>query len=607
MSHFQRSAQGTCGFVSCGGWSCLYNFSMQTRVASLKKIVGAFLFAFMVLTPSAAFAQVAISEVMYDPAGSDDKHEWIEVCNTSSGAVDLSTFKLLESGSNHGLTAILGGASLASGACAVVADDATTFKADYAGYAGQLFDSSFSLSNSGEVLVIKTGADVVVDTTSYPATTAKGDGNSLHRSGAAYTASAPTPGIEAGFSGTNGTDTGAAGASSGAVDASQVVSTGTTATPATGVTSVINFQTVTVEPPPKLTLRVVAPVGAHERTLSRFGSEVFNTKGQVVKALVRWNYGDGSGDTGGEVRHAYADAGSYLVHVSAIADGLSDSADVAVKVLPLSVTIEALVGGKTVQVENKTTTNLNLTAWKLRAGSQYYVFPDDTFVLPNTAVKFPVAITKLTELPLSKYIELLSPLGERVADARLPVADSVGAAATPVSWNEPLNPFAVLGVSLAGLRHQEVSAVPAPPARVALQTAANIPGVPEQKREAQAVEPEAQSAEVPERPSHQRKRYIEEAPEVVAPVAVSKVATEDTAIPAQAAAAGLTDSISPWYIALALLCIAAAAPFMLATAPAITPVSAVATTATSAEATSFDPVAEAKKYTIIDISNDPNR
>lgn len=206
-------------------------------------------FLVVILSPLISYAQVAISEVMYDPAGTDTKREWVEVCNVSSGSVDLTTFKLFESSSNHGIVAFSGGSILEAGRCGVVADDPASFKIDFPSYSDALFDSSFSLSNSGEQLILRTAADVDIDTSSYPATAAKGDGNTLHRSGSTYTAGAATPGTESGFSAPSGS--GSSG--TGDVSGSQVNQNGNTATPAPGVTSVINFQTVTVEPTPKLT------------------------------------------------------------------------------------------------------------------------------------------------------------------------------------------------------------------------------------------------------------------------------------------------------------------------------------------------------------------
>ncbi len=49
----------------------------------------------------AAFAEVVISEIMYDVSGSDTDREWVEVYNNSSSAVDFTSWKLFEANTNH--------------------------------------------------------------------------------------------------------------------------------------------------------------------------------------------------------------------------------------------------------------------------------------------------------------------------------------------------------------------------------------------------------------------------------------------------------------------------------------------------------------------------
>jgi len=53
-----------------------------------------------------AFAQVAITEIMYDLEGSDSGREWVEIHNTSSAEIDLADWKLYENNTNHGITGI---------------------------------------------------------------------------------------------------------------------------------------------------------------------------------------------------------------------------------------------------------------------------------------------------------------------------------------------------------------------------------------------------------------------------------------------------------------------------------------------------------------------
>src|SRR5438105_3103548 len=72
-------------------------FASKPREAGGIVVVG---LVFLLLLPTATFAQVVISEIMYDAPGSDSHAEWIELQNTGDSAVDISKWKLND-GSNH--------------------------------------------------------------------------------------------------------------------------------------------------------------------------------------------------------------------------------------------------------------------------------------------------------------------------------------------------------------------------------------------------------------------------------------------------------------------------------------------------------------------------
>lgn len=104
--------------------------------------------------------EILIIEVMYDYPGADTKHEWIEIYNSASQPTNLSGWKLREEGTDHQLSLIKGEFVLQPQQYAVIADDSLTFLADnhYSNltlFNSTLFESSFSLSNNGEELVLK--------------------------------------------------------------------------------------------------------------------------------------------------------------------------------------------------------------------------------------------------------------------------------------------------------------------------------------------------------------------------------------------------------------------------------------------------------------------
>ena len=159
----------------------------------------------LALFPHASFAQVVITEVMYDlKSGSDSDREWIEVYNASAGTIELSNWKVFENGKNHAIKIVEG--SFGPGSFAVIADNPTKFKADHPDFSGALFDSAFSLNNKGESIALYTSAGAEIDSVIY--TTAlggNGTGDSLQKidmtSGAALAPGMPTPGEDVPASG----------------------------------------------------------------------------------------------------------------------------------------------------------------------------------------------------------------------------------------------------------------------------------------------------------------------------------------------------------------------------------------------------------------------
>lgn len=151
-----------------------------------------------VLIPSTAVAQVVVTEIMYDlSSGSDSGREWIELYNMGTMPVTLPTWKIFENSTNHKIVAVSGGETLASASYAVIADNPGKFKTDWPHYAGQLYESAFSLGNDSETIVLLNASSTDIDVVSYQSVWgASGDGNSLNRlvGQANFVPRSPSPG-----------------------------------------------------------------------------------------------------------------------------------------------------------------------------------------------------------------------------------------------------------------------------------------------------------------------------------------------------------------------------------------------------------------------------
>jgi len=143
--------------------------------------------------PFSAFAQVTINEIVYDAPGSDEGREWIEIHNGSTAPIALSKWKFFESETNHAIKAVSVGTT-SPGSFAIIASDPAQFLIDHPDFSGNLFDSSFSLSNKGETIALKNEKGETMDSVAY---IAQGKpGKSLQKIRGVWVSSEPTPGVQ---------------------------------------------------------------------------------------------------------------------------------------------------------------------------------------------------------------------------------------------------------------------------------------------------------------------------------------------------------------------------------------------------------------------------
>lgn len=352
--------------------------------------------------PIWSFASVSISEVMYDPSGADDGHEWIEVYNSGS-SFDLSRWKLFEGGTNHGITAYVGGATLATGGYAVLVDNPSKFLADWPQFSGQIFDTVFSggLNNAnGEALTLRSDSLADIDSITYnPTMGANGDGNSLQKVGSSFTASFPTPGATVG---------------SGSPPSTSDNSTTNTETSHSGTASSTSSTGSSYPIEPKMSVSaggdrvVVASAG------TVFEGRVQGLKGEAItNARLVWNFGNGESREGRSVLYAFPYPGRYIVILDASSEIYSATTRLTVTVVPAQVSISE-VNSDFVEITNSSNIELNLGLWQLTADGQIFRFPANTILFPHESVAISNIATGLA--PSSpRAVTLLYPNGTLAA------------------------------------------------------------------------------------------------------------------------------------------------------------------------------------------------
>lgn len=113
---------------------------------------------------------------MYDPEGSDTNREWIEVVFDENEEINSSTLTLVENGREHELTLVQD----SSTSFAIIAQNAEQFLNEYPSFTATLFDSSFSLRNSGQDYIALKNSVEILDFVNYSVDWG-GRGRSLER------------------------------------------------------------------------------------------------------------------------------------------------------------------------------------------------------------------------------------------------------------------------------------------------------------------------------------------------------------------------------------------------------------------------------------------
>ncbi len=318
-------------------------------------------------------ANIEITEIMYDTPGSDTDREWIEVQNTGGTAVDISGYKLFEANTNHSLVSFQGGVTLQPGAFAVIADKPENFLTDNTGFSGILFDSSFLLSNAGELLTIRDSSGSTIDSVTFdPTLGANGDGQTLQKINGSWLVSASS----AGALNREGEETSAEYVAS---NSSLQISAGGNRLVAAG--SPIDFQ-------------------------AKISS---NTDKQTI---YEWSLGDGFIAYGEVVQHMYSFAGDYVVVLNVKGKNQAVVSRINVRVIEPTINISEVDGG--IKIKNTGKDEINLFKWMISSGNTSYTFPTDLIVMPGKTIAIDSRIFRAAR---GGKISLIDTMGRAVVNS----------------------------------------------------------------------------------------------------------------------------------------------------------------------------------------------
>jgi hypothetical protein len=374
---------------------------------------------YLMLLPALLRAQVVINEIMYDPEGTDTGREWIEVYNSGTSDVDLATYKLFESNVNHKLTLynnvnfpnLTSSTILKADGFAILADNPEKFLIDFPNFTGLLLDSTFSLNNTGEPLLIVDGVGATIDKFEYSGDLgATNNGNSLQRNETGFWIEAvPTVGV------INKHETESPGSENSSSTSTSSTTTSTNLT--SNTTSTHTSQVEITQYLEKSGLEIGAGrnrfVSLH--TPVKFKAE-YNTD---KRPKFIWSWGDGSSDYGYKTSHIYENIGTYNIVLNALLNGYQATSRTKVAISGVSVDILYITYGKLVDIvlKNLSDKEVNLGGFIIEIVSNKFKIPTDTIIdgksqitIPSKYTGFEIS-TSTDTVNLKEFLKLYYPDG----------------------------------------------------------------------------------------------------------------------------------------------------------------------------------------------------
>jgi PKD repeat protein len=350
---------------------------------------GYFFATILFLSPIVVLASVEITEIMYDLEGADSGREWVEVYNSGAEAVNMTGWRFYEAGINHKISLYNENDDflIPAGGYAIIADSPDKCRADQADYSGILFDSCFSLINTGELLGIRNEDLVDMDTVDYSSEWgANGNGYSLQKTSSEWIAALSTPG-------------------------------GPTLEP--DLPRLLSGQSDAVDYIPPEQLPSIEAYAGEDKTivagaLAEFRGQAFGLKGAPLKnARYLWNFGDGTTKEGQNITHFYRYPGEYVVVLDVASGGYSASDRLIARVVPNKIFISELRTGPEsfVELKNDSDSEINISGWRLRGGDQTFTFPGNTFIRASDYLVIGTLASGMSLPQGNGKVELLYPGG----------------------------------------------------------------------------------------------------------------------------------------------------------------------------------------------------
>lgn len=358
--------------------------------------------------PIIASANLEISEIMYDPKGSNANHQWVEVYNNGSASVTVDASKWrFNDGSSHYMNNKVGFSAPAN-SFFILTGDRATFDIDHPGFSGTVIDTSMSLDKDGGTVSILDDGQVI-DSATYSSTLGGAeDGNSLHKSGSVWVAGAPTPG--------------SLYQSSSIISDQQNISNQNSDTQDNISVDASLKSNAKIS---KISTEIISKSVVTSGVDFKLSQKTTGLDKELIKnGRLVWNFGDGisrdASDFNSVFPYRYDYPGEYLITLSYYRDYFSDEPEstdrLNIKVVSPGVVISS-VGSPTdpyIEIENKSSYEASISGWKIQGVKNNFSFAVGTTIMPGKKIKLPSRITGFNFEDLSS-VSMYSPAGELFA------------------------------------------------------------------------------------------------------------------------------------------------------------------------------------------------
>jgi hypothetical protein len=385
-------------------------------------------FVFLCIVPQVFALQ--ITEINFDPNGSDDGREWVEIFNDTQVQIKFTDYKFFEEGTNHTITSLVGDGNLQPGEYAVLVQDMNKFKIDFPNYSSKFFKASFSLSNAGENLALKDKGGTVIANVNYIQTdTGAKDGDTINYESGIFNRGNPSPGAANTNLQNNPTTNTNNNSNNNSTSTNATSSSQTTNSPTTEAASYSM---------PTYYYRSYWPesekvyVYAGENKVGLAGAPVtFSAIGMTgdKKSIPDndvyyfWSFGDGAESQGKNVNHIYKYPGEYVVNIETYANGNKGEDKIYVKVIEadLNIKLKKTKDEKVVEITNNTENEVSIANFQLVAeGGEFKktaTLSKKLLIMPKKSIFLSQELLQFATN--TSYLSLNYPNGKTVAEYKL--------------------------------------------------------------------------------------------------------------------------------------------------------------------------------------------